>query len=234
MLHHCNQAGEVKKIMALGEAARVYAEQQKLGVEAENVAKEIVIRAVRRLGEILAKQDRHKGGRPTTKPVNSEVQVPSLYDIGITRNQSSAAQRLAAIEEDRFEAAIARDKREDKKLSYKRIIKEFEASIGRKKKVDKKPRQTLSNAAEAIKRIDNFINAELSRVQREEERNQIVQGLKRIVELLLERVEGADALPLGPAAREDIEEVEIVQPPRSSRKRKTTRGRRTRDSPLSP
>jgi hypothetical protein len=167
----------------------------------------------------------HAGKRGgSTKDTFKEKVVKEAQKYGIgkrTVEKSMAKERRARQKPPHADTKDNQTNKEDQQA--KKGTQEFEASIGRKKKVDrKKPSQTLSNTDEAIKRIEKFINAELSRVQREEERTQIVQGLKRIVERLL--------------AREGIEEAEI-QPPRSSRtdrlkrvKRKTTRGRRTRGS----
>ena len=54
LLAETRSVDEVKMIRNLGEAARVYARQARLGLEAQNDAAEIKLRAERRLGELLA------------------------------------------------------------------------------------------------------------------------------------------------------------------------------------
>ena len=53
---------EVKAIHDVAEAARIYARQARLGLEAQNDAAEIRLRAERKLGELLADMDKHPGG----------------------------------------------------------------------------------------------------------------------------------------------------------------------------
>jgi len=71
MLAETRSVDEVKMIRNLGEAARVYALQARLGLEAQNDAAEIKLRAERRLGELLAalpKQDGGDAGRARSQP----------------------------------------------------------------------------------------------------------------------------------------------------------------------
>jgi len=58
-------------------------------------ASEIVLRAERRLGEILAVTVRHTGGGPP-RAVSHQIDTARLPSA-VTRNQSSRAQKLAAI-----------------------------------------------------------------------------------------------------------------------------------------
>src|SRR5881275_1856117 len=53
---------EVKAIHDLAEAARIYARQARLGLEAQNDAAEIRLRAERKWGELLARMEKHPGG----------------------------------------------------------------------------------------------------------------------------------------------------------------------------
>ena len=107
LLRECNSAEEAKKFVDMGHAAKVYAERQRLGVEAQNSAAMFVLRAKRRLGEILANVQLHTGGRPAGKPVDSERQVLKLSDFGISRDLSSKAQKIAGISEKQFEDTLS-------------------------------------------------------------------------------------------------------------------------------
>ncbi|HUS10191.1 MAG TPA: hypothetical protein VMZ30_06975 [Pyrinomonadaceae bacterium] len=69
LLGKCTRVEEAKKLMDIGDVAKVWAERQKLGVEAQNSATEFVIRAERHIGELLKETERHQGGRPGKKPV---------------------------------------------------------------------------------------------------------------------------------------------------------------------
>ena len=62
LLAETRSVDEVKMIRNLGEAARVYARQARLGLEAQNDAAEIKLRAERRLGELIATLPKQDGG----------------------------------------------------------------------------------------------------------------------------------------------------------------------------
>ena len=111
---------EVKRTLDLARAAQEYARQAKLGREAEQYAAEIAVRAERRLGEILTATPRATGTRGQVRGATSgrgskplwavpeqDSQQPTLADLGITRNQSARAQRLATVPQDVFERTIA-------------------------------------------------------------------------------------------------------------------------------
>ena len=108
MLAEVKTVQDAEKLIGLAEAARVYAQQNKLGIVAENHAVEIKIRAARKAGEILDKLDLHKG-KPKTKctPPGTFSLPPTLPDLDISRKQSSLWQKIAAIPEVAFEEKIA-------------------------------------------------------------------------------------------------------------------------------
>jgi hypothetical protein len=100
---------EVNELRARAEAVRVYTRQAELGREAENAAAEIRLRAERRVGELLKEMPRNVGGRPREagrKTRRDDRQV-SLGELGVSRDESSTFQRLAAIPEDDFESRLA-------------------------------------------------------------------------------------------------------------------------------
>jgi N6-adenosine-specific RNA methylase IME4 len=110
-LAECHSVDEAKGIHEKAEAMRVYAIQAK-NVDLEMMAAEIRVRAERRLGELLieAKKDgRFSRGQPK-KNCQDDGQFSriQLDDIGVDRNLSSRAQKIASVSEPAFEAAIAR------------------------------------------------------------------------------------------------------------------------------
>jgi hypothetical protein len=75
------------------------------------------LRAERRMGELLRSQELSNGGRPKNQSStndqfsngnqsNVDDQFPTLAQLGVTKDQSSQWQRLAAIPEESFEEAI--------------------------------------------------------------------------------------------------------------------------------
>jgi 16S rRNA G966 N2-methylase RsmD len=93
---------DVKAILDVAVAAKKYAEAKRLGEEAVGYAQEIINRAVRRMGEMLAADPAVGRGRP------GMTRTSRVIPEGITYSQSSRAQQLARIPEPEFEAAVAK------------------------------------------------------------------------------------------------------------------------------
>ena len=88
----------------------MYAKQAK-NLDAEKHAAEIRVRAERRCGELLAEMPK---ATPSGNNQHGKVEVSedsthpkTLSDLGITRDQSSQWQKLAAVPAPEFEAALA-------------------------------------------------------------------------------------------------------------------------------
>jgi hypothetical protein len=64
-------------------------------------AAEIKVRAERRCGELLAHTEKHVGGRPTDNRSNDATgSPPTLREMGLTKDESSRYQQLAAMPAD--------------------------------------------------------------------------------------------------------------------------------------
>lgn len=103
---------EVKDIRDKADAMRIYAMQAK-NKSLEIDAAEIRIRAERRLGEMIAAQKANEGlnsGRAGRSPIavdsNDRDTRPTLSDVGVSKDLSSRAQKLAAVPSDEFEAEV--------------------------------------------------------------------------------------------------------------------------------
>lgn len=109
-LAEAHRIDEVKSIRDKAEAMAAYARQAKDSKLIE-YATEIKVRAERRCGELLAraKQDgqRKSDGRPKKQSNDATVSEPTLKAIGLTKDQSSRYQQLAAMPEKHFETAVA-------------------------------------------------------------------------------------------------------------------------------
>lgn len=113
LLRHCN---DINTILAVRDAAKVAKEYRRLrgaGLEAVNEAQELVLRAQRRFGEFLAAAGPKKG-RP--KNVDGD-DILSLDAIGVSRDESSRCQRLAAVPEDVFEQHLVSVQARGEKLT---------------------------------------------------------------------------------------------------------------------
>lgn len=91
---------EVKDIRDMALAFEAYAKQAK-NTEAERRACEIRLRAERKAGQLLQSME-IKPGRPEKLST-----ATTISDLGISRDQSSKWQQLAAVPERDFEAALA-------------------------------------------------------------------------------------------------------------------------------
>lgn len=88
---------EVKAIHDVAVAAKKYAEAKKLGEESLAYAQEIVNRAVRRMGEMIAADTEIAPGKASKLPA-----------LGVSHTQSSRAQQIAKIPESVFERSVAK------------------------------------------------------------------------------------------------------------------------------
>ena len=94
---------DVKEIHDLARAAKVYAQERHLGHAVKQDAAEIVVRAERRLGELLAPLQLHGGDRKST---STDTRL-KLTDLGISYDQSSRWQQAAQLPEAAFETHLA-------------------------------------------------------------------------------------------------------------------------------
>lgn len=129
MLAEAKSLDDILKIRDIAEAARVYAQAARLGLENQNEAAEIKIRAERRAGEMLAQMPKNKGadGSIVTGSTMEQVTVmdstPTLADLGIERKQSFRWQMIASLPEDEFEEHIQETKAEGKELTSAGVLK---------------------------------------------------------------------------------------------------------------
>ncbi len=105
---------EVKAIRDQALAMATYLKQRDASHEMQNQCGAIRLRAERRIGEMLARQEKATGvilaGRDTfggTIVIPPKEPIPTLADQGISKQQSSRWQRIAAIPEEKFEAVLS-------------------------------------------------------------------------------------------------------------------------------
>jgi 16S rRNA G966 N2-methylase RsmD len=127
-LQEAKNLQQVKQVIALADAARVYGKQIGATIETQNYAAEIRLRAERRLGEMLKIAPKQHGARSRkgggTRGSKKELQVqatPTLSSVGITKKESSRSQELAEVPEAEFEAALVVEA--GKELNHNRVLK---------------------------------------------------------------------------------------------------------------
>jgi hypothetical protein len=104
----CAAVDEVKDLRDKAVALEVYARQAQ-NFEAEQTAREIRVRAEKQAGKLLKAQPKAKpSGSNQHQDVPRDSTHPRrLADIGISRDQASQWQKLAAVPDETFEAVIA-------------------------------------------------------------------------------------------------------------------------------
>jgi hypothetical protein len=105
-LSDCKNAMEAKQVSDIAEAARVYLERTNASVETVNRAAEIRTLAERQMGAFLKEMPKAQGRRSDLVPNGNQVD-PTLSEIGITKKQSSTAQKLASIPTEEFHERVA-------------------------------------------------------------------------------------------------------------------------------
>ena len=130
MLAEAKTLEEIKTILDVAEAARVYARAAKLGLEAYNHAAEIKVRAERKAGEMLAQLERSPGGQPTHS--NMERVEKSEYSEVLAENEIPTTtafrwQSLANMPEEEFNEHIE-ETRGERPITTSGILREINKS----------------------------------------------------------------------------------------------------------
>ena len=102
MLAEVRSVDDARDLIDLAEAARVYARKVKLGLDAQNHAAEIRLRAQRRAGEILLDMEKNTGamgsGSNQFEVRLQPATAPQTYsDLGIDKRDAHIWQTLAAM-----------------------------------------------------------------------------------------------------------------------------------------
>lgn len=107
-LAEAHRVDEVKDIRDKAEAMAAYARQAKDN-DLIQYATEIKVRAERRCGELLARTEKNTGAKGAG-PIAVERydrNTPTLAQMGLTKDESSRYQQLAAMPAEHFETAVA-------------------------------------------------------------------------------------------------------------------------------
>lgn len=104
---------EIKVIRDKAEAVRKYAESASLGLDVQNRAAEVKLRAERQAGQLLS-QLTLRGGDRRSKSHRDRLK---LVDLGLTSNQSKRWQMQARVPEDLFRQHIQETRQEGRELT---------------------------------------------------------------------------------------------------------------------
>ena len=135
---------EVKDIRDKAEAMAAYARQAQ-DTELIKWATEIKVRAERRAGQMLAEMPKASGAKgvgPIAVTRCDRNQPPTLADIGVTKNESSRWQKLAAVSDEQFESAVAAAKDVAGEVTTAAMMRAAKAAEPEKPAAEQKPRKT--------------------------------------------------------------------------------------------
>ena len=129
MLARASTIAEVRELKNLALTAAAWAQRKKLGEDAIRHCQKYALLAERKLGEMLAASKDHMasgtrgmgrpriGGQPGGPPKSDDA--PTLRALGISKNESAEAQKLAKLPEPAFRRLV------EGKTSKKKIVKEL-------------------------------------------------------------------------------------------------------------
>lgn len=127
MLELARDLGEIKSIIDIAEAARVYIRAAKIGQAAERHAEEIKLRAQRKAGDYLAKLEKGKPGRPgNTRKVGgySSEYRKAIEETGISERSAERLQQVASIPAPRFREYIIDKVRSAEEVSTNGLLEQ--------------------------------------------------------------------------------------------------------------
>ena len=152
---------EVKDIRDKAEAMAAYARQAR-DTELIKWATEIKVRAERRAGQMLAEMPKATGAKgvgPIAVPSCDRNQPPTLAEIGITKNDSSRWQKLAAVSDEQFEAAVAAAKNVAGEVTTAAMMRAAKPADEQRAPKDRKPKPAMVSEERAAEILAE--NAEL-------------------------------------------------------------------------
>lgn len=112
MLAEADTIQKAKELKDLSLTAGEWAKRKGMGEDAIQHCRSYALQAEIRLGELLAATDRAPAGRPSKSVTacNQLTGIPTLSDLGISKRESTEAQRLAALPKPQQEAICSGDK----------------------------------------------------------------------------------------------------------------------------
>lgn len=129
MLAEAKSLDEIKHVRDIAEAARQYARAAKMGLDMQNDAAEIKLRAERRAGEVLAVLERGEAGRPEKNeaklaPISEYRQTLEAETIPI--RTARRWQQVSTIPEPTFERVIATTRGNRQELTQAGLLREVQ------------------------------------------------------------------------------------------------------------
>ena len=140
MLDAARNLDDIKKIVDIAEAARVYARAAKIGESAAQHAEEIKLKAQRKAGEFLAQVEKGKGGRPRENSNQAGLSLSPfrqlVEDAGLDNHEVVRFQRVAAVPELQFRAYLEEKKTAGGEITQAELLRTAEQKIRRARRME--------------------------------------------------------------------------------------------------
>lgn len=192
-LAEAHKVDEVKDIRDKAEAMAAYARQAK-DSELIQYATEIKVRAERRCGELLARTAETGERAARGKPAETS-HASTLSEMGLTRDESSRYQLLAAMPADHFETAVATGKATAGEVTTAFMLREAKRHVPAKKlsKAEEKRLDELAAAqARGVSMLSTYARLTLtalrSQTEFSEEERQLLDELSAVLQKVSEKV----------------------------------------------
>jgi len=130
MLTEARTAQDVKQIIDMAELVRIHAKRTKMGTDVVNSVTEFQVKAERQLGEVLNAMPMQGPGQYQQKSNGTAEEPllipPTLAEIGISKKQSSRAQKLAEITPEALDAHIQKQKQAGDEITVNKLLRDME------------------------------------------------------------------------------------------------------------
>ena len=133
---------EIKMIRDKAEAVRKYAKSAALGLDAQNRAAEVKLRAERKAGQLLELLELRGGDRKS----NNHDDCLKLDDLGISQNQSTRWQREAQLNDDVFEEYLRRKRAEGGEIVAADVLRLVKLQSNKRASANGNTRAARANA----------------------------------------------------------------------------------------
>jgi len=126
MRKQIEQAKDIQELSAMAnklEAIRIMAKQTKQSLEVQNKIAEYRLRVERKKGEWLEENVQRKGTGSNQYTGSLKSTESTLADIGISKDESSKAQRIFKLDEEQFENYIEETKRTEEEVTLSGAVR---------------------------------------------------------------------------------------------------------------
>lgn len=145
----------VKELKDKAATIQRYLRARGASLEAQNKAAEIALRAAYRLGQLTRDLEKDAGGRPskTTPQVGVVLKKEALGDLGITTQQASKFEAIAAIKPKDFERHVEETKKRNERITVNSAL----AVVRQEKKAERATELRSKPLPQAVGRFDVIV-----------------------------------------------------------------------------